>query len=380
MESTRPRLLNESTAMGLLQVRDLHTIFRGEGAHVAAVDGVSFEIAAGESLGLVGESGCGKSVTALSLMRLIRSPGAVDAGEVWFEGQNLLTLDESAMRRLRGRRMAMIFQDPVTSLDPMMTIGGQLSEAVAAHSDRRGSTLRGRVVELLALVGIPDPTRRYHDYPHQFSGGMCQRLGIAMALACSPALILADEITTALDVTIQAQILDLLKQVTRDAGMAVLLITHDLGIAAGSTDRVHVMYAGQIVEKAATTELFENPQMPYTWGLLQSLPRLDDVEAGRLRPIEGQPYDPLDPSPGCRFETRCPYSRPICAERVPNLIIAADGSADHEVRCFGTQDVEGGGWLRGIDWRGFVRDAAGSRQPDTVGAAKTSTEGVESDG
>ena len=336
--------------MALLEVKDLHTSFRLRGGVVRAVDGVTFEVSEGETLALAGESGCGKSVTALSLMRLLSEPPArISPGQIMFDGQDILSLSEDEMRRIRGNRMAIILQDPMTSLNPLLTVGHQISEAVELHLGAGRKAARRRAIELLELVGIPNASKRTNDYPHQFSGGMRQRVTIAAALSCNPKLILADEITTALDVTIQAQVLEILGNVTRDFGTAVLLITHDLGVVAGMSQRVHIMYAGQIVEMALTTDLFSDPRMPYTWGLLRSIPRLDQARRVRLRPIEGAPPDLAAPSSGCRFAPRCGFRRPICYEKEPELLPIA--GTQRAVRCWGAQDVPGGGWLEGVDWR-----------------------------
>jgi oligopeptide/dipeptide ABC transporter ATP-binding protein len=344
--------------VALLEVRDLQTYFFTRDGVVRAVDGVSLELSEGETLGLVGESGCGKSMTAMSLMRLIPSPpGRIVAGQVIFDGQDLVTMDIARLRRIRGHQIAMIFQDPMTSLNPVVTVGRQIGEVLQLHLKLGRKEARARAIELLRLVGIASPQARVDDYPHQFSGGMRQRVMIAMALSCHPKLILADEVTTALDVTIQAQILELLKQRARESNTAFILITHDLGIVAGMTQRVHVMYAGQIVEKADTAEVFENPKMPYTWGLLRSIPRVDRQRAGKLTPIEGMPPDLLAPPSGCRFEPRCEYRRDICRDQSPDLIPVPKSAADHEARCWGTQDVPGGGWLIDLDWRNRRGDA-----------------------
>jgi oligopeptide transport system ATP-binding protein len=336
----------------LLEVKDLHTYFYTRDGVVRAVDGVTFELNAGETLGLVGESGCGKSVTALSLMRLIpQPPGKIAEGSILFDGQDVLKMDDDDVRGIRGNNIAMIFQDPMTSLNPVLTISRQISEALELHLKMDRSEARKRTVELLELVGIPSAKKRLDDYPHQFSGGMRQRVMIAMALSCNPKLILADEPTTALDVTIQAQILDLLRNLAREFRTAFVLITHDLGVVAGMTQRIHVMYAGRIVEKADTTELFANPKMPYTWGLLRSIPRLDERRKERLVPIEGLPPDLIAPPPGCKFEPRCQYRRDICKEKEPELTGIPNSKPDHESRCWGTQSVTGGGWLIDTDWR-----------------------------
>ena len=340
----------------LLEVKDLKTQFFTRDGVVRAVDGVSFELAAGETLGIVGESGCGKSVTALSLMRLIpQPPGKIVNGSIMFDGADVLKMDDDEVRGIRGNNIAMIFQDPMTSLNPVLTISRQITEALELHLKMDRTEARKRTVELLELVNIPSAKKRLDDYPHQFSGGMRQRVMIAMALSCNPKLILADEPTTALDVTIQAQILDLLKNLAREFRTAFILITHDLGVVAGMTQRIHVMYAGKIVEKADTAELFGNPKMPYTWGLLRSIPRLDEKRKAKLVPIEGLPPDLIAPPPGCRFEPRCQYRRDICAKEEPALTGVPNAKPDHEVRCWGTQQ---GGWLVDLDWRSEIGDIA----------------------
>jgi len=329
--------------MALLEVDGLRTAFRTTGGELTAVDGVSFQVAGGETLGIVGESGSGKSVTALSIMQLL--PSARITGEVRFEGRNLLDLSDAEMRRIRGSKIAMVFQDPMTSLNPVLTINRQLTEVILLHTKATRAEARSRAIELLEVVGISEAAGRLNDYPHQFSGGMRQRVMIAMALACDPLVILADEITTALDVTIQAQVLALLKRLAVERETAFVMITHDLGVVAGMTDRVLVMYAGQVVEVATTVELFERPMMPYTWGLLDSLPRLDRDRSQPLIPIEGVPPDLAHPPAGCRFEPRCRYARKICQERPPALDRASGGADGHVVRCWGTQEHPDGGWL-----------------------------------
>ena len=336
----------------LLKVRDLHTQFFTRRGVVHAVDGVSLDILSGETVGLVGESGCGKSVTALSLMRLIPDPpGRVTQGTIEFDGRDLASMRATDLRSIQGNSIAMIFQDPLTSLNPVLTIGRQISEAMIAHLGIRKSEAQDRTVELLELVGIPDPETQVNSYPHQFSGGMRQRVMIATALSCGPKLILADEPTTALDVTIQAQILDLLRNLAKQSGTACLLVTHDLGVVAGMTQRIYVMYAGRIVEVATTAELFDNPKMPYTWGLLRSIPRLDEPRRARLLPIDGVPPDLTIRRPGCEFEPRCPYRREICGKKEPELALVSKAEVGHQARCWGTQDVPDGGWLLDIDWR-----------------------------
>jgi oligopeptide transport system ATP-binding protein len=338
----------------LLEVTDLHTQFFTRDGVVRAVDGVTFRVAAGETLGIVGESGCGKSVTALSLMRLIpQPPGKIVKGSIMFDGQDILKMDDDDVRGIRGNNIAMIFQDPMTSLNPVLTISRQISEALELHLKMDKSEARKRTIELLELVNIPSAKKRVDDYPHQFSGGMRQRVMIAMALSCNPKLILADEPTTALDVTIQAQILDLLKNLAREFRTAFILITHDLGVVAGMTQRINVMYAGRIVEKADTVELFANPKMPYTWGLLRSIPRLDESRKAKLVPIEGLPPDLIAPPPGCKFEPRCQYRHDVCHEKEPDLKHIPNSKSDHEARCWGTQE---GGWLVDTDWKREIGD------------------------
>jgi oligopeptide/dipeptide ABC transporter ATP-binding protein len=311
----------------LLEVRNLTTHFLTAAGVVRAVDGVSWDIREGETVALVGESGCGKSVSALSVMRLVPAPaGRIVGGQVLFKGRDLLTLSEEEMRRIRGREIAMIFQEPMTSLNPVLTVGRQLTEGLEVHLGLSPTAARGRAVELLAMVGIPDPERRLAQYPHQFSGGMRQRMMIAMALACGPSLILADEPTTALDVTIQAQILELLKDLSRRLGVAMLIITHNLGVVARYADRVNVMYAGRIIERGTARELYRNPRHPYTLGLLRSVPRLDEPRRERLAPIEGQPPDLTRLPPGCAFAPRCGFRVERCLSEAPPLeAVDADG-------------------------------------------------------
>jgi peptide/nickel transport system ATP-binding protein len=328
----------------LLRVRDLKTYFvteQGRGT-ARAVDGVSFEVQPGETLGIVGESGCGKTVTSLSILRLIpEPPGHIRPGSfIEFEGRNLLTLEPRSLRAIRGNQIAMIFQEPMTSLNPVFTVGDQVAEAAIVHQGLTRAAARARAIEMLTLVGIPDPDERVDHYPHQMSGGMRQRVMIAMALVCHPKLLIADEPTTALDVTIQAQILELLDRLQAELGMAVMLITHDLGVVAGSADRVVVMYAGQVVEQAPTTELFAHPLHPYTEGLLASVPRLDTPAAsarggGRLHSIPGQVPAATAWPTGCRFHPRCPYAWGRCRTEEPPLLDAAAGDPGaHTVRCW----------------------------------------------
>ncbi|HEX6528820.1 MAG TPA: ABC transporter ATP-binding protein [Burkholderiales bacterium] len=302
----------------LLQVRNLRTNFQTSTGVVRAVDGVSWDVQEGETVALVGESGCGKSVSALSIMRLVAEPaGRIEGGEILYKGRDLLKLSESEMQSVRGREIAMVFQEPMTSLNPVLTIGRQLTEGLEIHLGLKGAAAQARAVELLGMVGIPDPARRLAQYPHHFSGGMRQRMMIAMALACNPSLILADEPTTALDVTIQAQILELMRDLARRLKVAMLIITHNLGVVARYADRVNVMYAGRIVEQASAGEIYANPRHPYTLGLLRSVPRLDEPRRARLDPIQGQPPDLTRLPPGCAFAPRCNYKVERCVEVPP---------------------------------------------------------------
>src|SRR5687767_10755630 len=304
----------------LLQVKNLRTTFLTSAGVVRAVDGVSWDVQEGETVALVGESGCGKSVSALSIMRLVAEPaGRVEGGEILYKGRDLLKLSEPEMQRVRGREIAMVFQEPMTSLNPVLSIGRQLTEGLEIHLGLSAGAARKRAVELLAMVGIPDPARRLGQYPHQFSGGMRQRMMIAMALSCEPSLILADEPTTALDVTIQAQILELMRDLSRRLGVAMLIITHNLGVVARYADRVNVMYAGKIIERASAAELYAAPRHPYTLGLLRSVPRLDEPRRERLAPIEGQPPDLTRLPRGCAFFPRCRWRVERCESEAPPL-------------------------------------------------------------
>jgi len=314
----------------LLRVHDLRTYFHIGGAVARAVDGVSFEIRAGETVGMVGESGCGKSVTALSLLRLVDPPGRIEAGSrIEFEGRDVLSLDEEEVRQIRGNRIAMVFQEPMTALNPVFTIGDQVAEVARVHARSGRRAARERAVEMLSLVGIPDPRERAKSYPHQLSGGMRQRVLIAMALVMNPSLLIADEPTTALDVTIQAQILELLADLQQRLGLAVLLITHDLGVVAEVTSRVLVMYGGQIVERAPVRELFRNPRHPYTRGLLEAMPRLGRLRE-RLTVIPGTVPPPTRWPSGCRFRDRCPWAWQRCADEHPPEYPV---TSDHRARC-----------------------------------------------
>ena len=302
----------------LLEVRNLKVSFRTEDGDVKAVGGVSFALSEGETLGIVGESGSGKSVTMMSVMRLIVDPNARFEGEVIYKGKDLMTMSQDQMRKVRGSEIAMIFQDPMTSLDPVYRVGWQISEQIREHEQISKRAAHTRAVELLGAVGIPHPRERVDDYPHQFSGGMRQRVMIAMALSCSPDLLIADEPTTALDVTIQAQILNLIKKLREDFGSAVILITHDMGVVADIADRVAVMYAGRVVEQGAKRDLFYDAQHPYTWGLLGSIARLDRPRPRRLTAIRGVPPSLINLPEGCSFGPRCPHRWDRCAE-VPDL-------------------------------------------------------------
>jgi len=314
----------------LLDIKDLKTYFFTAEGVVKAVDGVSFKMARGEALGLVGESGCGKSTTAHSIMRLVRPPGRIVDGEIWFDGENLLEISEGKMREIRGGRIAMIFQNPATSMNPVYTVGNQIAEAIKLHQDVQKREVMGKVVESLDRVGIPDPEKRAKDYPHEYSGGMIQRAMIAMALSCNPALLIGDEPTTNLDVTIQAQILDLMRVLRKEFDASILLIGHDFGVMSELCDMIAVMYAGKLVEYTDLATTFKNPKHPYTQALLESIPRLD-IETERLRIIPGDVPQLITPPPGCRFHDRCEYAKEVCSKREPALIEIEPG---HEVACF----------------------------------------------
>jgi peptide/nickel transport system ATP-binding protein len=335
--------------MALLEVTDLKTHFRTDDGVVRAVDGVSFSVDKGQTLGIVGESGSGKSVTCLTIMGLNPKRSAISSGTALWKGEDLLTASSSRLREIRGNEIAMIFQDPMTSLNPVHKIGNQLAEAMRLHDDVSKKQARTRAVELLKAVGIPRADRRLDDYPHQFSGGMRQRVMIAMSLINNPDLLIADEPTTALDVTTQAQILTLIENLQAEFGSAVVMITHDLGVVAEIADEVVVMYAAEVAEKASVHQIFKRPHHPYTWGLMGSLPRLDaDVE--RLVQIQGQPPSLLRPPAGCRFHPRCPYVMPICKEVDPPLVAVSD-EATHLQSCHldeETKDREAAKLLAGM--------------------------------
>jgi oligopeptide/dipeptide ABC transporter ATP-binding protein len=324
----------------LLEVKDLKTYFDTDEGVVKAVDGVSFHIDRGETLGVVGESGSGKSVTSLSVMRLIPTPpGRIASGQMLFEGQDLVTKSEREMRRIRGNEISMIFQEPMTSLNPVYTVGDQIAEAIVLHQGKSNREAMRLAVEMLDLVGIPEPAKRVRNYPHQMSGGMRQRVMIAMALSCGPKLLIADEPTTALDVTIQAQILDLMRKLQSEIGMSILFITHDLGVISEMADRVVVMYAGRAVEEAHVNDIFARPQMPYTLGLMNSIPRVDRAaeHQERLEAIPGNVPNPLYLPEGCAFHPRCRFAIDACKEAVPSL---EDTGGGHMVRCIRWKDLD----------------------------------------
>ena len=321
----------------LLEVKDLQTHFFTMDGVVKAVDGVSYDLEEGETLGLVGESGCGKSVSALSLMRLIPDPpGRIVNGEVILDGEDILRIDMDDMRNVRGAKMSMVFQEPMTSLNPVLTVERQLTETLQLHKGMGKAESRREGVDLLSRVGIPDPEQRIKQYPHQFSGGMRQRVMIAMALSCSPRLIIADEPTTALDVTIQAQILELMKSLTTEFGVALIVITHNLGVVARYADRVNIMYAGRIIERGTARDIYSNPRHPYTVGLLRSVPRLDLPRRAKLDPIEGQPPDLVNLPAGCAFRARCRWAIDKCATDTPVL---EETSPNHWSACWRSEDL-----------------------------------------
>jgi oligopeptide/dipeptide ABC transporter ATP-binding protein len=318
--------------MPLLEVKDLATHFFTQEGIVKAVDGISYELAEGEVLGVVGESGCGKSVGALSVMRLVADPpGRTVRGEVIFEGEDLLKLDDSEMRKVRGNKISMVFQEPMTSLNPVLTIGKQLTETAELHLGMNKQQAIDHAAELLERVGIPDAANRLDDYPHQFSGGMRQRVMIAIAISCNPRLIIADEPTTALDVTIQAQILELMQELAVEFGTALIIITHNLGVVARYAHRVMVMYAGKIIETGSAEEIYHNPRHPYTIGLLASVPRLDEAQRTRLQAIEGLPPNLVNMPVGCAFAARCAYANQKCLDEQPSLM---NFSEKHSTACW----------------------------------------------
>tara|TARA_B100001013_G_scaffold66252_1_gene34612 strand:+ start:74 stop:1096 length:1023 start_codon:yes stop_codon:yes gene_type:complete len=323
----------------LLEVKDLKTHFFTQNGIVKAVDGISYHVDEGEVLGIVGESGCGKSVGAMSIMKLVASPpGRIVDGEIVFEGDNLLDMDDTEMRSVRGNRIAMVFQEPMTSLNPVLTIGRQLTETLELHQGMNSEEANARAGELLGMVGIPDSESRLKDYPHQFSGGMRQRVMIAMALSCNPRLIIADEPTTALDVTIQAQILELMQDLSKETGAALIIITHNLGVVARYADRVIVMYAGKIIESASAAELYAHPKHPYTRALLNSVPRLDETRAGiKLEAIQGMPPDLGNLTGGCSFAPRCRFVQDSCLTDDPVL---EDVAPAHQSACLRNAEID----------------------------------------
>ncbi|MBQ3073484.1 MAG: ABC transporter ATP-binding protein [Ruminococcus sp.] len=316
--------------MSLLEIKNLRTSFFTPLGEVKAVNGVSYEIERGKVLGIVGESGSGKSVSAYSVLQILADAGKVVDGSIKFDGQDLVTLKENEMYKIRGNKISIIFQDPMTSLNPVFTIGNQLMEAIMLHTDRNKSQAKERAVEMLKLVGVNEPEKRLTQYPHEFSGGMRQRVMIAMALACEPDILIADEPTTALDVTIQAQILDLMKDLQKQLGMAIILITHDLGVVAEMCDDIIVMYAGQVCERGTADEIFYSPKHEYTLGLMRSIPTVSD-EHEKLQPIGGSAVDLLNMPPGCPFAPRCDAAMKVCLEKNPVLL---DVSTTHKVRCW----------------------------------------------
>jgi peptide/nickel transport system ATP-binding protein len=334
-----------SASEPLLRVEDLRVEFPSEDGVVHAVDGISYEVRSGRTLGMVGESGSGKTVSSLTTLGLTRREGARISGRIMFEGQDLVALPEEGLRAIRGNDIAMIFQDPLSSLHPLYRVGAQLVEAVRAHRDVSKAQARAHAIELLGLVGIPDPARRVDEYPHEFSGGMRQRAMIAMALANEPKLLIADEPTTALDVTVQAQILALMERLQRELGMAIVIITHDLAVVAEMADDIAVMYAGRIVETASAARLFAAPEHPYTWGLLKSIPRLDAERGEDLVPIPGTPPSLINRPSGCHFHPRCPYAQPEHA-RVDPRLEPVSGEPSHHVACLFAADVRERLWAQ----------------------------------
>lgn len=314
----------------LLRINNLEVYYFIAEGTVKAVDGVTLKIDKGEVLGLVGESGCGKSTMGFSIMRLIREPGKIVGGEIWFEGENLLDKNDEEMRKIRGGKISMIFQNPMTSMNPVFTVGSQIGEAIKLHQNIQKHEVKEKIVDILDKVGIPSPAERAKDYPHEYSGGMMQRAMIAMALSCHPTLLIADEPTTNLDVTIQAQILDLMRDLRKEFGASIILIGHDLGVISELSDNIAVMYAGKLVEHSDLTTIFERPKHPYTQALLESIPRID-LSTERLRIIPGTVPHLINPPPGCRFHPRCEYSKGICSKEEPPLVEVEPG---HNVACF----------------------------------------------
>jgi peptide/nickel transport system ATP-binding protein len=355
----------------LLRVEDLRVSYATEDGTVQAVDGISYELGRGRTLGIVGESGSGKTVGALSVLGLTRAEGATVSGRIAFEGRDLLALEESELRAIRGEEIAMVFQDPLSALHPMYRVGAQIVEAIRAHRDLAKAPARVRAIDLLDLVGIPEPSVRVDSYPHELSGGQRQRAMIAMALSGDPKLLIADEPTTALDVTVQAQILALLSRLQRERGMALVLVTHDLGVVAEMADEIAVMYAGRIVERAPAERLFTVPEHPYTWGLLRSIPTLDGPREELLTPIPGSPPSPLAPPSGCRFHPRCPYSEPEHARTDPALE-PVPGRLDHEVACLLDSGMRRRLWAELRDRRGDAPERVDIRESSAPAPAPES--------
>ena len=344
--------VEQPSTSAFLSVRDLRVHFPTADGLVKSVDGLSFEVARGEILGIVGESGSGKSVTSQAILGLHKGSQARITGEIWLDGEELIGASEENMRALRGDKMAMIFQDPLSAMHPFYRVGDQITEAYKVHNNVSRAVAKKRAIEMLDRVGIPNPEKRFGDYPHQFSGGMRQRAMIAMALVCDPKLLIADEPTTALDVTVQAQILDLMKDLQREFNSAIILITHDLGVVAETCDHVVVMYGGQCVETGHVNDLFYEPEMPYAWGLLSSMPRLDRLRQERLQPIPGQPPSLIQVPKGCVFNPRCRYRdqvpEDLCRTQRPELLPTSGGSAGHSVRCHIEPDERRRLWVNEI--------------------------------
>jgi peptide/nickel transport system ATP-binding protein len=373
---------SDSSAGGpLLSVEDLRVSFRTDDGIVHAVDGISYTVQPGKTLGIVGESGSGKTVSSLTALGLTRSRGSKIQGRIMFQGQDMVTMRDDQLRRVRGNDLAMIFQDPLSALHPFYKVGTQLIEAMQAHRRLGRSAGRARAAELLELVGIPDPKRRIDQYPHEFSGGMRQRAMIAMALSNEPKLLIADEPTTALDVTVQAQILSLLQDLQRRLGMAIIIITHDLGVVAEIADDICVMYAGRIVERGSTEDIFHAPQHPYTWGLLRSIPRLDTPRDEELVPISGRPPSLINRPSGCHFHPRCPYVRDA-HKRIDPKLTSVDGSSEHSVACLLESSVRTRIWAgiqAGRDSESLRRMATSSPEPNApeTAADEPETEGTD---
>jgi peptide/nickel transport system ATP-binding protein len=371
----------DRTGQPLLSVEDLRVSFHTDDGIVHAVDGISYTLEAGKTLGIVGESGSGKTVSSLTTLGLTRSKRSKIEGRIIFQDEDMVSMEDNRLRRVRGNDVSMIFQDPLSALHPFYKVGTQLVEAMQAHRSLSKSAARGRAAELLELVGIPDPKRRVDQYPHEFSGGMRQRAMIAMALSNEPKLLIADEPTTALDVTVQAQILSLLQDLQQRLGTAIIIITHDLGVVAEIADDICVMYAGRIVERGSTEDIFHSPQHPYTWGLLRSIPRLDNPRGEELVPISGRPPSLINRPSGCHFHPRCPYVRDA-HKRVDPKLSAVDASAEHVVACLLESSVRSRIWdgiRTGRDSDSLLRIAQSSKEPDVpaIDTAEPESEGTD---